>query len=68
MIIKLPVKAEIHSLPVRSLRDSYKCHERYVYLLGIIYYKNKIAGHSQNTGVELSSDVLKEKSTLQRHL
>lgn len=60
MIIKLPVKAEIQSLPVRSLRDSYKCHERYVYLLGIIYYKNKTAGHSQNTGVELSSDVLRD--------
>ena len=60
MIIKLPVKAEIHSLPVRSLRDSYKCHERYAYLLGIIYYKNKTSGHSQNTGVELSSDVLRD--------
>lgn len=60
MKIKLPVKAEIHSLPVRSLRDSYKCQERYAYLLGIIFYKNKNAGHSQNTGVELSSDVLRD--------
>lgn len=60
MIIKLPVKAEVDSLPVRSLRDSYKCHERYAYLLGIIFYKNKTSGHSQNTGVELSSDVLRD--------
>ena len=60
MNIKLPVKAEVDSLPVRSIRDSYKCHERYAYLLGIILYKNKTAGHSQNTGVELSSEVLRD--------
>ena len=60
MIIKLPVKAKVETLPVQSLRDPYKCHERYAYLLGIIYYKNKTAGHSQNTGVELSSDVLRD--------
>lgn len=60
MNIKLPVKAKVDSLPVRSIRDSYKCHERYAYLLGIIFYKNKTAGHSQNTGVELSSAVLRD--------
>ncbi|MDE3744013.1 hypothetical protein [Maribacter polysaccharolyticus] len=59
MNIQLPEKADVGSLPVRSIRDSYKCHERYAYLLGIIYYKNKISGHSQNTGVELSSAVLR---------
>lgn len=60
MHIKLPVKAEVQSLPVRLERDSYKCHERYAYLLGIILYKNKKTGHSLNTGVELSSQVLRD--------
>lgn len=59
LLIKLPIQAELGSLSVYSKFNTYKCQERYAYILGIIFYKNKIAGHSQNTGVELSSAVLR---------